>query len=106
MCWVFINTNYIIYYVIGNYFAPTRLFDDYVERDELNKRYASEKDEASYKWRHKFYKKNFPIVDRKSGNRRRSAMLLEDAKKEFNSRGEVDDFDEGIDKLGWIDAWM
>lgn len=47
-----------------------------------------------------------PIVDRTSGNRRRSAMLLEDAKKEFNSRGEVDDFDEGIDKLGWIDAWM
>ena len=88
------------------YFAPARLFDDYVERDELNKRYASEKDEASYKWRHKFYKKNFPIVDRKSGNRRRSAMLLEDAKREFNSRGEVDDFDEGIDKPGWIDAWM
>ena len=88
------------------YFAPTHLFDEYAERDELNKHYVGEKDEASYKWRHKFHKKHFPIVDRKSGNRRRSAMLLEDAKKEFNSRGEVDDFDEGIDKLGWIDAWM
>lgn len=88
------------------YFAPTRLFDEYAERDELNKRYAGEKDEASYKWRRKFYKKHFPIVDRTSGNRRRSAMLLEDAKKEFNSRGEIDDFDEGIDEPGWIDGWV
>ena len=106
MCWVFINTNYIIYYVIGNYFAPTRLFDEYAKRDELNKHYVGEKGEASYKWKSKFYKKHFPTIDRTSGNRRRSAMLLEDAKKEFNSRGEIDDFDEGIDEPGWIDGWV
>ena len=111
--WGSVSPQLLEMYSSGEYFKgrPASLFIPFVPSrvvDEGCKRIAQAKHDydeayngASHQLRGIIGKEFYPRVRNSASHRRRASMRLEEAKKEYNATGDLEGFDEGVDRIDW-----
>ena len=111
--WSFVPSQLLEMYSSGEYFksrpaslffpfVPNRVVDKGCERISQAKHdYDDAYDGASHQLRGIIGKEFYPRVRNSASHRRRASMRLEEAKKEYNSTGDLEGFDEGVDRIDW-----
>lgn len=111
--WSFVPSQLLEMYSSGEYFkgrpaslfipfVPSRVVDEGAERISQAKHdYDDAYDGASHQLRGIIGKEFYPRVRNSASHRRRASMRLEEAKKEYNATGDLEGFDEGVDRIDW-----
>lgn len=83
-------------------FVPSRVVDEGCKRIAQAKHdYDEAYNGASHQLRGIIGKEFYPRVRNSASHRRRASMRLEEAKKEYNATGDLEGFDEGVDRIDW-----
>lgn len=111
--WSFVPSQLLEMYSSGEYFksrpaslflpfVPNRVVDEGLEQISQTKHdYLDAYNDASHQLRGLIGKEFYPRVRNSSSHRRRASMRLEEARKEYNATGDLEDFDEGVDRIDW-----